>query len=327
MKKIIFTILTICSAIGLVWADEPVCPPAATSTTTISFKRTLPSILPGAFSVSATKQVYFTKGNLQYNPAFNSWRFAEHQYDVIGNAAGNTTGVSSRSTVDAWMDLFAFATSGYDHTSVDPSAEYFQPWESSNANKGDANNDYHYGPSITILTAGQNLSGNPSTANYDWGVYNFTSGTEAGCRTMTRSELIYIFGSRTNASKLYGYGTLFGHKGIFLLPDDWNWDTMLEVKAAKNAADSNIIVDDAKGRVLWRAMEEAGAVFIPCGGWRAGTNVSNPTSHGLYWTSTVSSSANAYDLYFYEGSLGADRTDGRFYGSSVRLVKDVPAAP
>ena len=42
--------------------------------------------LSGQFSVSATKKVYFSKGNLQYDGT--NWKFAEHQYDYIGSATG-----------------------------------------------------------------------------------------------------------------------------------------------------------------------------------------------------------------------------------------------
>ena len=40
--------------------------------------------LPGEFSVSPTKKVRFSKGNLQYNTATETWNFAEKQYDIIG---------------------------------------------------------------------------------------------------------------------------------------------------------------------------------------------------------------------------------------------------
>ena len=59
--------------------------------------------LPGLFSVSATKQVYFAKGNLQY--VNGEWRFAEHQYDYLGTFS--TT---------AW-DLFGWSTDFTDRTS------------------------------------------------------------------------------------------------------------------------------------------------------------------------------------------------------------------
>ena len=35
------------------------------------------------FSVSATKKVYFSQGNLQYQASTKTWWFAERQYDYI----------------------------------------------------------------------------------------------------------------------------------------------------------------------------------------------------------------------------------------------------
>ncbi|MBR2284918.1 MAG: hypothetical protein IJ900_00085 [Paludibacteraceae bacterium] len=39
--------------------------------------------LPGAFSVSADKQVNFSQGNLQYNSNTQAWQFAENQYTYV----------------------------------------------------------------------------------------------------------------------------------------------------------------------------------------------------------------------------------------------------
>ena len=36
------------------------------------------------FSVSETKKVYFSQGNLQYQASTNTWRFAENQWDYVG---------------------------------------------------------------------------------------------------------------------------------------------------------------------------------------------------------------------------------------------------
>ena len=36
------------------------------------------------FSVSPSKVVFFSRGNLQYQASTNTWRFAPHQYDFIG---------------------------------------------------------------------------------------------------------------------------------------------------------------------------------------------------------------------------------------------------
>ncbi len=49
------------------------------------------------FSVSATKTVHFSQGNLQY--VGGTWRFAEHQWDIIGNAQADNN-----------RDLFGWGT-------------------------------------------------------------------------------------------------------------------------------------------------------------------------------------------------------------------------
>ena len=49
------------------------------------------------FSVSDSTKVYFSQGNLQYNPKKNIWQFAKHQWDMYTN----------------WIDLFGWGTSGY----------------------------------------------------------------------------------------------------------------------------------------------------------------------------------------------------------------------
>lgn len=64
-----------------------------------------PSAGIGAFSVSATKQVTFSKGNLQYHPANDEWRFAANQLDYIGQANENIS-----STYNGWIDLFGWGT-------------------------------------------------------------------------------------------------------------------------------------------------------------------------------------------------------------------------
>lgn len=77
-----------------------------------------------AFSVSDGKYVKFSKGNLQYQPSTNKWRFAEHQYDVYGRSAEDNIGSNG------WMDLFAWGT-GDDPMFVgdyDNYKTYFTDW-------------------------------------------------------------------------------------------------------------------------------------------------------------------------------------------------------
>ena len=56
-------------------------------------------------SVSVDKKVIFAPGNLQYQASTNTWRFAEHQYDYIGDANKNIS-----TTYSGWIDLFGWGT-------------------------------------------------------------------------------------------------------------------------------------------------------------------------------------------------------------------------
>ena len=79
--------------------------------------------LIGVFSVSTNKKVYFSPGNLQatYISSTKKYRydFAPNQYDVIGNAPGNTTiadPIQQTTQIDgAVVDLFGWSTSHTDH--------------------------------------------------------------------------------------------------------------------------------------------------------------------------------------------------------------------
>ena len=57
------------------------------------------------FSVSKHKTVRFSNGNLQYKPNTMMWRFAEHQYDCLGED-NKLMGKNA----DGWIDLFGWGT-------------------------------------------------------------------------------------------------------------------------------------------------------------------------------------------------------------------------
>ena len=65
-------------------------------------------ITKAVFTVNAdSKKVYFAKGNLQYQASTDTWRFAEHQWDYIGEGNKDIT-----STNSGWTDLFKWGVSG-----------------------------------------------------------------------------------------------------------------------------------------------------------------------------------------------------------------------
>ena len=69
--------------------------------------KSIENAINAVYSVSPTNKVYFAKGNIQYHPATWTWRFAEHQWDVIGDANKN---ISEK--YNGWIDLFSFRVDG-----------------------------------------------------------------------------------------------------------------------------------------------------------------------------------------------------------------------
>lgn len=89
--------------------ERSVC---STITFTGDFTFADPNLLSGLFSVSSDKQVRFSCGNLQY--VDGAWRFAEHQYDVLG---------SDNDCDNAW-DLFGFSNGTANNYGMNTSWDY-----------------------------------------------------------------------------------------------------------------------------------------------------------------------------------------------------------
>ena len=62
-------------------------------------------ILPGLFSISEGIKVHFSQGNLQYQATTDTWRFATHQYDFVGEDNQNIS-----KSYSGWIDLFGWGT-------------------------------------------------------------------------------------------------------------------------------------------------------------------------------------------------------------------------
>ena len=77
------------------------------------------------FSVSATKTVTFSPGNLQYHPVNDEWRFAPSQLEYIGK---NNANISS--TYNGWIDLFGWGTGKNPTTNTETYKDYsiFVDW-------------------------------------------------------------------------------------------------------------------------------------------------------------------------------------------------------
>lgn len=249
------------------------------------------------FSIASGNTVRFSRGNLQYQASTDTWRFAEHQYDYIGDANRNAS-----ENYPGWIDLFGWGTSGWNSGQ----STCYQPWSTSTVH-----NDYYPGSSSTNTLTGV-------CANADWGVYNQISngGNQVGMwRTLTKGEWEYMFNHRNNAAEKRGVATVNGISGLVLLPDNWALPNGLSFNCGIGDYHTNIYTVDQ-----WSQMESAGAVFLPAAGYRY-SGVYGAGIGGLYWLSTYSYHCYAYYINFVNYDISST-SDNRAYGLSVRLVRD-----
>ena len=237
------------------------------------------------FSVSADKQVTFSKGNLQYTQSTNTWSFAENQYDYLGEA---NIAIDADVLADK-VDLFGWSTSTTNF-GVSTSKDY---------------NDY-------------------SGSFVDWGTNKIGNDVPDTWRTLSYDEWSYLRYNRTNADDLVGVAQVNGVNGLILLPDNWTCPEGVTFKSgfhSSNGVDYYAAYQTFTAE-QWSKLEAAGAVFLPASGYRYGSNVYYVRYHGIYWSATGYDSYSANYLDFYSGGAGMGGND-RYLGRSVRLVKDL----
>ena len=296
-------------------------------------------ILPGIFSVSDSTTVRFSQGNLQYQASTNTWRFAEHQIDVVGN----NIYISHSAEYDKWIDLFGWATSGFDNTALDSLAINYQPWATSNEyNSNHPDNPFGYGFSLFFLDTididsididSTNIDSvnieltidfSIDSTNYDWGIYNSITnggGQDSVWRTLTAEEWHYLIFKRNNAENLYGVATIEGVNGVILLPDNWVTPQGIIFKSGLgNAFGNEYFSKNNYNTNKWNKMQLAGAVFLPACGYRNGAEIGNVNTTGVYWTTTCKEQNNPQYLYFCSNYLSLTHSNIPYYGHAVRLV-------
>ena len=251
----------------------------------------------GVFSVSDSKTVTFSKGNLQYTQSTNTWSFASAQYEVVGT--DNVTGGSAESSEygdykygDALadkVDLFGWSTNKTNF-GVSASTDYY---------------DY-------------------SGSFVDWGTNKIGNDAPNTWRTLTYEEWYYLRWERPNYSELCGVAQVNGVNGLIFLPDNWTCPVGVTFKSGFH---SSYGVDYYAAYQTftaehWSKMEAAGAIFLPAAGYRYGSDVSNVQYNSYYWSATEPNGIEASYLYFFSDEAGM-YGNLRYYGHSVRLVKDL----
>jgi hypothetical protein len=266
----------------------------------------IPGTLPGLFTINVSgEKVVFSQGNLQYQASTNTWRFAEHQYDYIGNVDGNTSPSSSQKE---WIDYFNWGTSGYNH-----GANCYQPWSTSTSRS-----DYYaYGSNSKNLYDAKDDGTMRGQA--DWGYNAISNGGNAeniGWRTLTKEEWAYIINSRSGDYR-YAKGTVHNKNGFIIFPDGFTLPEGISITNANtsDAGYTSYSDDD------WAALEKNGCVFLPATGMRNRTSVYETGSVGNYWSSSYMNNDRVYNIRFDGSSLKIENDGDRQNGFPVRLVK------
>lgn len=149
---------------------------------------------------------------------------------------------------------------------------------------------------------------------------------ESGWDVLTGEEWSYLLVTRDGeGTSKNNLGTVNGKKGLIILPDEWSQPAGTAYAATPQEYETNQYTT-----AEWTKMANAGAVFLPCGGYSDEASGGTPTidsgDHGAYWGKDAYNSTNAYCMRFQEEIKGGihdlnNAVKTNYY--SVILVRDV----
>lgn len=240
----------------------------------------------GKYSVSGTKQVWFSQGNLQYKASTRIWRFAESQLDYIGSANANIS-----SSYTGWIDLFGWGTgnSPTKYTYYDDYSTFVDWGSNSISNGGNAANKWR---TLTID---------------EWKFLLYNRSTLSGIRfakaTVNGVGGMILLPDEWNSS-YYSLSSTNSYSASF-------WSNTITMTDWSNKFELN-------GAVFLPA---AGYRYD-----NGGAGTSRVGTWGYYWSATPYDDDEAKAFLFTSGTIAGNGTfyeEGRCEGLSVRLVSDV----
>lgn len=263
--------------------------------------------LPGLFSVSATKQVYFSKGNLWYDKTPNSgqpyWGFEANQYDFRTypgkGSCINGTYKTSEGTPTKTYGLFGWGNAP---------------------------------------TNGDIKTSTGDESSYSWTEWGTKIDNEGTWCTLTNSEWVYLMENRTgpkigNTKNCRCAQVIVNDvPGILVFPDQFTWPEV-HVSTIPKIFNTCSALWDESNVVKYSSddfsyLEDEGVVFLPANGYRSKTSVSDVGTFGTYWSSTYYDKDRAHGCDFGVNpktnapyfTPGEDHK--RSKGYSVRLVAE-----
>ncbi len=282
-------------------------------------------LLQGRFKVAENRYVSFSQGNLQYIAGDGSmhacadwsiqpgtWRFADNQYAHVG-----TDNDQASEDYEGAIDIFGWGTSGWRS-----GAKAYQPWSASLNNA-----DYQPIDATSDLTDAAEFA--------DWGVYNavWNGGNRPELwRVLTDQEWIYLFQhTRWTMARVNVNGKRI--RGFMLLPDGFKAPAGVPVAVLGNGNETTTLKTISQAAYAsnqyteeqFAVLQQSGAVFLPCAGYRDAGEVDYVNMIGGYWSSTAAGAEYARGMYFFSSTVDAYSLPLRSFGYSVRLVRDVEA--
>jgi hypothetical protein len=250
------------------------------------------------FSVSATKKVTFSPGNLQYTRSTNTWSFAKNQLEYIGT--DNVTGGSVTSD-----PTYGDSKEG---TALADKIDFFG-WSTGATNFGVSTSTYN-----TVY----------SGYFVDWGTNQIGADAPNTWRTLTYDEWNYLCWERPNFSELCGVAQVNGVNGLILLPDSWTCPLGVTFKSGFHNENSVETFGQYQTFTVeqWSKLEAAGAVFLPSSGYRNGSDVKHVQNDGEYWSATEVNNDRTYVFNFYSHEANM-YSRARSIGRCIRLVRDL----
>ena len=101
----------------------------------------------------------------------------------------------------------------------------------------------------------------------------------------------------------------------------WRMPTVGEFQELNAQCDSEWTDEDGVAGRRFTSRINGNSIFFPASGLRGGTGLINRGSNGYYWSASLHSSANGYDLRFNSAGVNPADNNTRFNGFSVRAVQ------
>jgi hypothetical protein len=155
----------------------------------------------GIFSVSPTKKVSFSQGNLQYIQSVKTWQFARNQLEYTGYRH-------------------------YKDGQIADTVMYFG-WSAKNSKAP-------WGISLSIELSDY------AGAFLDWGTNAIGCDTANTWRTLTEEEWLYLCNERPAARQLLGLAQIEAITGLVLLPDNWVAPEGITFTATTSNSEANV---------------------------------------------------------------------------------------